>query len=103
MLRSKKLQIRKKYVKTVRAVGWKPNRVSWIEPNPSKDRVISVGDNPSFLRWICKIYFFLDSAIHIRILNENNIDDDNVFFIVYLTIQRHDEAAMHKKKIISYC
>jgi hypothetical protein len=28
------------------------------------------GDNPSFFRWIYKIYFFLDSAIHIRIFKE---------------------------------
>jgi hypothetical protein len=41
MLRSKKMEVRKQNVKTKRAVGE-------IEPNPSKDRAMPEGDNPSF-------------------------------------------------------
>jgi hypothetical protein len=47
MVRSKKLEIRKKNVKTERAVGRKPE-CREIEPNPSKDRAMPEGDNPSF-------------------------------------------------------
>ena len=38
-----------------------------IEPNPSKERAMHEGDNPSFLDEFNKIYFLLDSYIHIRI------------------------------------
>jgi hypothetical protein len=55
MLRSKKLEIRGENVKTERAVGWKPNRV----PNPSKDRDMSDGDNPSFWDEFIRFTFFL--------------------------------------------
>jgi hypothetical protein len=41
------LEIRKKNVKTERAVGCKPE-CHEIEPNPLKDRVMHEGDNPSF-------------------------------------------------------
>jgi hypothetical protein len=50
MLRSKKLEIqkkKKKNVKTERAVGWEPE-CHEIEPNPSKDKSMPEGDNPSF-------------------------------------------------------
>jgi hypothetical protein len=63
MLRSTKLEIWKN-VKTVRTVGWKPD-CHEIEPNPSKDRAMPKRDNP-----IYKIYFFLDSSIHIQILKQ---------------------------------
>jgi hypothetical protein len=36
-----------------------------IEPNPSKDRAMREGDNPSFLD-----EFFLDSSIYVRILKQ---------------------------------
>ena len=38
-----------------------------IEPNPSKDRAMHEGDNPSFLGEFMKFNFLLDSFIHIRI------------------------------------
>jgi hypothetical protein len=48
MLRPKKLEIRKKNVKTVKEPR-KP-KCHEIEPNPSKDRAMHEGDNPSFFR-----------------------------------------------------
>jgi hypothetical protein len=36
-----------------------------IEPNPSKDRAMPEGDNPSFWGEFTKFAFFLDSSIHI--------------------------------------
>jgi hypothetical protein len=48
MLRSKKLEIRKK-VKTVKESSDENQTESHeIEPNPSKDKAIPEGDNPSF-------------------------------------------------------
>jgi hypothetical protein len=41
-----------------------------IEPNPSKDRTMYEGDNPSFLDEFIKICFFLDSSIHIHIFKQ---------------------------------
>jgi hypothetical protein len=38
------------------------------ELNPSKDRAMPEGDNPSFLDKFTKFTFFLHSSIHIRIL-----------------------------------
>jgi hypothetical protein len=50
MLRSKKLEIREKSVKTERAVVSDENQKECheIEPNPSRDRTMPVGDNSSF-------------------------------------------------------
>jgi hypothetical protein len=47
-----------KNVKTERAVGWKPECPE-IEPNPSKDRAMPKGDNPSFGDEFTKFTFFL--------------------------------------------
>ena len=58
MLRSKKLEIRKRNLKTERAVGWKPNSHE-IEPNPSKDRSMHEGDTPSFLNEFMKFTLYL--------------------------------------------
>jgi hypothetical protein len=46
MLRSKKLEIRKKNVKTERAEN--QTECHEIEPNPTKDSAMPEGDNPSF-------------------------------------------------------
>jgi hypothetical protein len=48
MLRTKKLEIRGKNVKTKRAVGENQTERHEIEPKPSKDRAMPEGDNPSF-------------------------------------------------------
>jgi hypothetical protein len=68
MLRSKKLEIRKKG-KTERAVGWTPE-CHEFESNPSKDRAMPEGDNPSFCDELWNLLFSLDSSIHIRILKQ---------------------------------
>jgi hypothetical protein len=47
MLMPKKLEIRKKNLKTKRA-DKNQNEINKIEPNPSKDRAMHEGDNPSF-------------------------------------------------------
>jgi hypothetical protein len=49
VLRPKKLEIRK-IVKTVKEPKKKPKQILCheIEPNPSKDRAMHEGDNPSF-------------------------------------------------------
>jgi hypothetical protein len=39
-----------------------------IEPNPSKERAIHNGDNPSFSDGVMKFILFFDSFTHIRIL-----------------------------------
>jgi hypothetical protein len=45
----KKLENRKKFLKTVKEPGKKPQILYHaIEPNPSKDRAMHEGDNPSF-------------------------------------------------------
>jgi hypothetical protein len=41
-----------------------------IEPNPSKDRAMHEGDNPSFWDEFIKFTFFLDRIIHIRVLSK---------------------------------
>jgi hypothetical protein len=65
MLKSKKLEIRKKEeVKTERAVGWKPNRVSWNWAKSVEGYSYAWGRWSFVLRCIYKIYF-LDSSIHI--------------------------------------
>ena len=63
VLGSKKLEVRNKNVKRVKS---RKNEILCheIEPNPSKDRAMHEGDNPSFLD---EFYFLLDSFIHIRI------------------------------------
>jgi hypothetical protein len=58
MLRSKKLKIRKQ------CENWKSHRMKTkqcheIEPNPSKDRAMPEGDNPSFWDEFSKFTFFL--------------------------------------------
>jgi hypothetical protein len=59
MLRSEKLEIRKK-VKTVNELSDENQTESHeIEPNPSKDRAMPEGDNPSFLDGFTKFTFFL--------------------------------------------
>jgi hypothetical protein len=47
MLRPNKLEIRKKNVKTVNEPEKNPE-CHEIEPNPSKNRLVHEGDNPSF-------------------------------------------------------
>ena len=63
VLGSKKLEVRKKNVKSVKS---RKNEIHVqcheIEPNPSKDRAMHEGDNPSFLVEFMKFTF-----IHIRI------------------------------------
>jgi hypothetical protein len=49
MLRSKKLEIREKKVKIVKEPSDEnQTECHEIEPNPSKDRAMPEGDNPSF-------------------------------------------------------
>jgi hypothetical protein len=49
MLRSKKLEIRKKNVKTVKeSADENQTECHEIEPNPSKNRAMLGGDKPSF-------------------------------------------------------
>jgi hypothetical protein len=62
MLRSKKLEIRKKKWKSRRK---KAKQRHEINPNPSKDRAMPEGDNPSF--WDEFIKF---TSMHIRILKQ---------------------------------
>jgi hypothetical protein len=63
----KMLEIRGRGVKTDRA-DKNQNESHEIEPNPSKDKTMHEGDNPSFYKCYYKIYIFLKSSIHIRIL-----------------------------------
>jgi hypothetical protein len=41
-----------------------------IQQNPSKDRAMYEGHNPSFSKWNYNIYIFLNSSILIRILKQ---------------------------------
>jgi hypothetical protein len=60
----KKLKIRNKIVKTVK----EPDKMCHeIDPNPSKDRAVFEGYNPSFCDEYIKFTFFLDSFIYICI------------------------------------
>jgi hypothetical protein len=84
MLRSKKLEIREKNVKTERAVGLKPNRVPWnwkqnMKPNPLKDRAMHEGDNPLFWDEFTKsisIYLSIDRSIY-----------RSIYLSIYLSIK----------------
>ena len=71
VLEPKKLEVRKKNVKSVKS---RKNQILCheIEPNPSKERAMHEGDNPSFLDEFMKFYFLLDtcSFIHIRIFQQ---------------------------------
>jgi hypothetical protein len=58
MLRSKHLEIGGKNVKTERAFGWKPE-CHENESNPSKDRSMPEGDNPSFWDEFTRFISFL--------------------------------------------
>jgi hypothetical protein len=59
MLRSKKLEIQQnKNMKTERAVGWKID-CHETKLNPSKDRAMPEGDNPSFWDEFIKFTLFL--------------------------------------------
>jgi hypothetical protein len=48
IFRSKKLEIQKKEVKTEEPSDENQTECHEIEPNPSKDRAMPEGDNPSF-------------------------------------------------------
>jgi hypothetical protein len=70
MLRSKKLEIRKKMWKRKEPSDENQTECHEIEQNPSKDTAMAEGENPSFWDEFTKIYFFLDNSIHIRILKQ---------------------------------
>jgi hypothetical protein len=70
MLRSKKLKIQKKMWKLKSRWMKIKQEYHGIETNPSKNRAMPEGDNPSFWRRIVKVDFCRDSSIHIRILKQ---------------------------------
>jgi virulence-associated protein VagC len=60
MLMSKKLEIRKKKMKSVKEpIKSKQSALKLIEPNPSKDTAMHEGDNPSFCNESIKFTLFL--------------------------------------------
>jgi hypothetical protein len=59
MLRSKKLEIRKKMWKLKEPFDENQTECHEIEPKPSKDRAMPEGDNPLFWDEFTKLTFFL--------------------------------------------
>jgi hypothetical protein len=70
MLRSKKLEIKEKNVQLKEPSDENQTECHGIKPNPSKNRAMPEGGNPSFWDEFTKFYFFLDSSIHIRIFKQ---------------------------------
>jgi hypothetical protein len=67
VLRPKKLEIRKKAVKTVQEPTPPPILCHEIEPNPSKDNAMHEGDNPSFWDEFINLRDFIVSPLIVLI------------------------------------
>jgi hypothetical protein len=66
MLRSKKLEIRKKIENWKSCLMKTKTECHETEPNPSKDRAIPEGDNPSFWDKFHFFFYFLYGGIYSR-------------------------------------